>query len=732
MGAETKKREVVLDIEGMTCASCVNRIERALGGIDAVEAAAVNLATRTAIVKTSDPDPAQLIRAVRSAGYGAHPHMDERSAHQEQRGYLIRLLVGLAFTIPVVVLSFAIPDEPWSMNLAWALTTPVVLYAGWPFLRGAARAARHGAATMDTLIALGSLAAYLYSAWAVLAGRDVHYFDTAAVIVTLILVGKTLEARARAGASDAARALLERAANEATVLVDGVQRRIPAGELRPGHVVVVMPGEKIPSDGVVKEGESWVDLSLLTGESVPVDVGPGDDVVGASVNGNGRLVVFVTKVGGNTKLSEIVRLLQQAQGTKAPVQRLADRVSSIFVPIVLGIALATFLGWWLGAGLAPGSALLHGVAVLLIACPCALGLATPAAVMAGTGRAAELGVLFAGGEVFEAASAVDVVFLDKTGTVTEGAMRLAEVVPAAGISGSELLGLAAAAETGSEHPIGRAVVDGARSRGVAIPPATFHAIRPGSAAEASVGDEIVRVGRPEALPDPLGGEVERLARGGLTPVAVWRGDRPIGLVAVSDRIKPEAAATVERLKAMGLETAMVTGDRRATAETVAAGVGIDRVLAEVLPEGKVEEVKRLQGEGRRVVFVGDGINDAPALAQANVGVAMGTGTDVALEAADVRLLGGSVALVADALGLARWTYRVIVQNLLWAFGYNVVMIPLAVFGVLTPTWATAAMAGSSVSVVANALRLTRFRRGLVTAPNPTTASSDESVRRAVA
>jgi heavy metal translocating P-type ATPase len=731
MAPDSRERDVVLDIEGMTCASCVTRIERALGELSEVEEAAVNLATRTAVVRTNDPDPASLIRAIHGAGYGAHPHLDERSAADEQRDYLVRLTLAVAFAIPVLVVSFGFPERPWSGGVAWALATPIVFVAGWPFLRGAARAARHAAATMDTLIAIGSLAAYGYSAWSVAAGRDERYFDTAAVIVALILVGKVLEARARAAASDAARALLERAAKDATVLVDGQPRRIPIEQLRPGDLAVVLPGEKVPSDGVVKEGESWVDLSLLTGESVPVDVGPGDDVVGASVNGNGRLLVFVTKVGGKTRLSEIVRLLQRAQGTKAPVQRLADRVSSVFVPVVLAIALATFLGWWLGVGIAPGAALLHAVAVVLIACPCALGLATPAAVMAGTGRAAELGVLFAGAEVFEAARAADVVLLDKTGTVTEGAMRLAELVPM-GIDERGLLAVAAAVEEGSEHPIGGAVVAGARERGVAIPPSTDHVIKSGSAAEAIVGGARVRVGRPEKLPASLSDGLERLTTRGLTAVAVWRDECPIGLVGVSDRLKADAVPTVRRLHDLGLEVAMVTGDRRATAEAVAGEVGIDRVLAEVLPASKVEEVRRLQAEGRRVAFVGDGINDAPAIAQANVGVALGTGTDVALEAADVRLLGGSLSSVADAVELARWTYRVIVQNLWWAFAYNLVMIPLAVFGVLTPMWAAGAMAASSVSVVANALRLTRFHHGAVATARTVEPDADEGARRAVA
>ncbi len=711
MTITAKEPDIVLDIDGMTCASCVHKVEKALAGVDDVETATVNLANRTAIVRTqaaTDIEP--LIRAVQHVGYDAHQHSGGRPAGDEARAYLHRLIVAIAFSIPVLILSFGLPEERWAMWASWALATPVVFYAGWPFFRSAARAARHGTTTMDTLVALGAGAAYGYSGFVTATGADGHYFDTAAVIVTLILVGKTLEARARSSAGDAARTLLERGAKEATVLADGVERRVPIDALHPGNVVVVLPGEKIPADGVVKEGTSWVDLSMLTGESVPVDVRAGSEVVGASINGHGRLVVFVTKVGANTKLSEIVRLLESAQGSKAPVQRLADRVSSIFVPVVMVTAVATFVGWLVAANAEPGAALLHAVAVLLIACPCALGLATPAAIMAGTGRAAELGIMFKGGEVFETAHAADVVLLDKTGTVTEGAMHLTDVVPLGGFTTDEVLAAAAAAESGSEHPLAHAVVEGARERGVDIPAATGHAIEPGAGASAVVDGHAVSVGRPDRLPEALDEEVDRLSAQGLTAFLVRRDGDVMGLVAVSDRVRPEAAATVGRLRSMGLDVAMVSGDRRTTAQAIASSAGIERVLADVFPEGKVDEVVHLQAEGRRVVFVGDGINDAPALAQADVGIAVGTGTDVAIEAADVTLLGGGVAGIADAVELARRTYRVIEQNLFWAFAYNVVMIPLAVFGVLTPMWAAGAMAASSVSVVANALRLRRFHR----------------------
>jgi P-type Cu+ transporter len=697
---------ITLDIEGMTCASCVLKIEKALVSLPGVAEAHVNLATRTATVQGHGSDASPLVDAVGRVGYGARVHSDSVSPVDEARMFLRRLELAVSLAVPVLVLTFAFPGRTWSGVAAGILATPVVWVAGWPFFRSAIRAARHATTTMDTLVALGSAAAWGYSVFVLADGGTEHYFDTGAVIITLILLGKTLEARARRTAGDAARSLIERGAMDAVVIdADGSERTVSIDEVNPGMKVVVLPGAKVPADGVVKSGSSWVDLSLLTGESAPVDVGPGDEVVGASINGHGRLVVFVTKVGKQTALSQIVRLLEQAQGSKAPVQRLADKISSIFVPIVLAVAALTLVGWWTIGSVPAGTALLRAIAVLLIACPCALGLATPAAIMAGSGRAAELGILFKGGEVFEVAHKVDALLLDKTGTLTQGTMTVVEVLGVNGFDDDRVLRLAAAAETGSEHPIASA-----RERGLELPQASDHSIRPGAGAEALVEGTAIRVGRPEGLPPDMLGMVDRLTADGLTTFGVWQDEIPAGLVALRDEIKPGSREAVARLRELGLEATMISGDRRSTAEAIAGDLGIRQVLAEVYPGDKVAEVSRLQQEGRHVIFVGDGVNDAPALAKADLGVAMGTGTDVAMAAAPVTLLGGDLRAVGDAVELARKTYRVITQNLFWAFAYNVVMIPLAVTGVLSPMLAAGAMAMSSVSVVLNALRLRRFHR----------------------
>jgi cation-transporting ATPase V len=600
-------------------------------------------------------------------------------------------------------------DSDWARVTTLILTTPVQFWAGWPFLKGAAHRAKSFSANMDTLIALGTLTAYLYSVWALFSGEDT-YFDTAALIMAFLLLGKYLESRARGRASQAIKRLLELGAKEAHVVREGREFLMLVDQVKVGDLVRVRPGEKIPTDGVVEEGGSAVDESMLTGESVPVDLGVGDEVTGATLNVDGTLLVRTTRVGSDTALAQIVKLVSEAQSNKAPIQRLADRIAGIFVPIVIAIAAVTAVGWLIATGNAR-DAIVPAVAVLIIACPCAMGLATPAAIMVGTGRGAQLGVLIRGGEVLERSRRIDTVVLDKTGTLTEGKMRLVDV---AGEDGA--LARAAAAESSSEHPIARAVVDGATERGVAVPPATGFRSVAGLGVRARVEGEEVLVGRRSFLegegcevPGWLAAEAVRLEAEGQTVFWVGWGGTARATLAVADTLKPNAAETVRALHAMGVEVAMITGDNRATAEAIAREAGIDRVLAEVLPAEKVEEVRRLQSEGKVVAMVGDGINDGPALAQADLGIAIGTGTDVAIEASDLTLMSGDLKGVVTAIRLSRRTFRTIVQNLFWAFGYNVVLIPLAVAGLLNPIFAGAAMAFSSVSVVSNSLRLRRFR-----------------------
>ena len=686
---ETEPSTIRLELEGLTCAGCVARVEKSLNSLEGVEAT-VNLATEQATVTTDRP-VAELVAAVEAAGYGARP-LQESHAHADDAGDpRRRLVVAAALTVPVALLAMvpALQFTGWEWA-ALALSLPVVFYAGAGFHRAAARSARHGAATMDTLISIGTLAAWLWSAVVLVGGLDTDtYFEVAAVVTTLILLGRFLEARAKGRSSQAIRKLLELGARDARVLRDGQEVLVPISELEVGDRFTVRPGEKVATDGVVLEGRSAVDQSMLTGESEPVEISPGMDVAGATVNTDGYLVVQATKVGADTALAQIARLVVEAQSGKAPVQRLADRVSAVFVPIVIGLSLATLAGWLL-VGASAAEAFTAAVSVLIIACPCALGLATPTALMVGTGRGAQMGVLIRGPEVLERAHDVDTVVLDKTGTVTEGRLELADVIVLNGASRAEVLRIAGAVEAASEHPVAQAVARAAHAEVGGVPAVTDFRNEPGVGVRGVVDGHEVAVGRRD-------GSIE----------VSWDGVPRANLV-VRDAVKPTSAEAVRELRGLGLRPALLTGDALEAAERVASDVGIDEVLADVYPGDKVNEVGRLQAAGRRVAMVGDGINDAPALAQADLGIALGTGTDVAIEASDITLVSGDLRAAVDAIRLARRTLRTIKGNLFWAFAYNVAALPLAVAGLLNPIVAAAAMACSSLFVVSNSLRLRRF------------------------
>ncbi len=734
---------VDLPITGMTCASCANRVERGLNRLDGVTAT-VNYATERAAV-VFDPDavaPEQLVAAVEAAGYeAALPGAAEEPRDADEGDPLPRrLALSALLSLPLAAISMipALQFDNWQW-LALNLATPVVLWGAWPLHRAAWANLRHGTATMDTLVSVGVLAAWLWSLYALFlgdagttgmrmelrlvpqpGGSDEIYLETAAIVTTFILAGRWFEARAKRRAGGALRALSELGAKDVAVLGDdGAERRVPVEQLAVGDRFVVRPGEKVATDGVVEEGTSAVDMSMLTGETVPVELSPGTDVAGATVNAGGRIVVRATRVGADTTLAQIAALVEAAQTGKAPVQRLADRVSGVFVPVVIGLAVAT-LGFWLGAGEPASFAFTAAVAVLIIACPCALGLATPTALMVGTGRGAQLGLLIKGPEILESTRRVDTVVLDKTGTITTGRMSLAGITVADGVDEDEALRLAGALEHASEHPIARAVAEAAAARGP-LPAVEGFANRAGLGVEGVVDGHALVAGRPALLrehtahpPVHLPGDLdaaraEAEARG-QTAIAVARDGRAIAVLAVADTVKPTSGAAVASLRALGLRPILLTGDNRDAAEAVAAEVGIDEVVAEVLPSGKADVVRRLQAEGRVVAMVGDGVNDAPALAQADLGLSIGTGTDVAIEASDLTLVQGDLRGAADAIRLSRATLRTIRQNLAWAFGYNLAVIPIAAAGLLNPVLAGAAMALSSISVVANALRLRRFRK----------------------
>lgn len=725
-GYDVPTAKVAVPITGMTCANCVRNVERALKKVDGVLSVNVNLATEKATVEyvPSLAGLDALKEAVEEAGYGVielegemrAEDVEAQARQEEIRRQRRLLIVGLVFTIPTFLLSMGtdlgfLPDFALRKYILLALATPVQFYVGWQFYRGAWKSLKQRTAGMDTLIAMGSSAAYFYSVAATFLTGGHVYYETAAMIITLIVLGKYLEAKAKGRTSESIKRLMGLRARTARVIRNGEEVDLPVEEVQVGDVVIVRPGEKIPVDGVVVEGRSAIDESMITGESLPVGKEIGDEVIGATINKMGSFRFQASKVGKDTVLAQIIRLVEEAQGSKAPVQRLADRVAGIFVPAVISVAFLTFAGWFFLGGVGLERALINMVAVLVIACPCALGLATPTAVMVGTGRGAERGILIKSGESLERAGTLDTVVLDKTGTITRGEPEVTDVLAANALDEDEVLRLAASAERGSEHPLGEAIVGAAQLRGLALEEVKEFEALAGKGIQASLNGQRILLGN-RGLMSGYGIDlshvedaVDRLQREGKTTMLLALDNRVEGILAVADTVKEGSKEAVARLQEMGLEVVMISGDNERTAQAIAEQVGIDRVLAEVLPEHKAQEVKKLQDQGHVVAMVGDGINDAPALAQADIGIAIGTGTDVAIEVGDIVLMRGDLRSVPEAILLSRKTMGTIKGNLFWAFAYNTAGIPIAAAGILVPWMAAAAMAFSSIFVVSNSLRL---------------------------
>jgi Cu+-exporting ATPase len=737
-------QQIELPVTGMTCAACVRNVERALNKQDGVEEAVVNFATERAMI-TYQPDlirRSDLIAAVEKAGYGVVDTLDsespsdtEQAARQAEIDHQRRLvIIGALFTIPLTILSMTrhfVHDIPFLMDnfmflmedywlfIFGALATPVYVILGKQYIVGAVKSLRNGTANMDVLVAMGTTAAYAYGLIVLLGiifgfsdavGKD-DYFESAAVILTLITLGKLLEANAKGKTSEAIKKLMNLAPKTAHVLKNGEEIDVAVSDLRVGDFIVVRPGERIPTDGVVTDGQSSVDEAMLTGESLPVEKGLDSAVIGGTVNKQGKLVIQASRVGAETALAQIIRLVQQAQGSKAPIQRVVDQVSSIFVPVVLLLATLTFIGWLTIGGAPFTTAMLNTIAVLVIACPCALGLATPTAIMVGTGRSAEMGVLFKNSEALEHAHKLDAVMFDKTGTLTRGEPTVTQIIPYGDYDESNLLSITASAESGSEHPLASAVVEAAKTRGLTLQPTQDFNAESGRGIRANIDGKAILIGSPRFVReagirlDEIDATIDSLQQDAQTVIITVVDGVLAGLLAIADTVKDSTPSIVQELKALGKEVIMLTGDNQRTADAIAKQIGISRVFAEVLPGDKADVIRQLQAEGKHVAMVGDGINDAPALAQADVGIAIGTGTDIAIEASDVTLISGDLAGVPRALSLSRATMRTIYQNLFWAFIYNILLVPVAMLGLLIPMFAAGAMAFSSIFVVSNSLRL---------------------------